>query len=188
MQRSSQNPFSPLEPEFNNRLDPVSGNVAFLVNAFHQKSHNPECSDLHSIRNTPNVGMTSGEDVESPWALMNHRQYSVREMGAGGRRDMLDSHMHGWNMEKRSKLGISFAAGLLLFFYDSCNKTAERLEDKHWYAEKQCEHLSQQFSDLVTLLNEYDDGLVARYECEYTQRGGEQFRPDGNKVKCECPT
>jgi hypothetical protein len=76
-----------------------------LVNVFHQRAHNSECSDQHSVRNTPNVGMTSGEDVESPWALMNYRQYSLREMGAGGRRDALDTHMHNWNMEKKTSLG-----------------------------------------------------------------------------------
>jgi hypothetical protein len=103
--RSLQNIHTPLDPKFNDRLHYQAGYIAFLVNVFHQRAHNPECADEHSIRNTPNVGMTSGEDVESPWALMNYRQYSLREMGSGGRRDMLNMHLHGWNSEKKRKLG-----------------------------------------------------------------------------------
>ncbi len=50
-----------------------------LIPKFHLAGHKPECSDKSSLNYEPNVGRTSGELVETPWAAFNSLQYSVRE-------------------------------------------------------------------------------------------------------------
>jgi len=111
--RSVSNKHSPITHQFQTRLQPSAKKIEFLVNVFHQRAHNPECADEHSIRNTPLVGMMSGEDVESPWAVMNFRQYSLREMGAGARRDALETHIHHWNTKKMLAIGKWIANELI---------------------------------------------------------------------------
>jgi hypothetical protein len=103
--RSLDNPCTPLAPEFQERLRVGSRFLEFKVNAFHQRSHNPECADEHSIRNTRNVGHMTGEDIESPWAKIDHLQYSTREMDAGARRDCITAHMLQQNSTKLQELG-----------------------------------------------------------------------------------
>lgn len=107
--RATNNPYTPISEEFKTRLKPskVSKFVEFKINTFHQRGHNPECADEHSIRQTPNVGRMTGEDIEAPWAKLNHLQYSTREMDAGARRDCITSHMIKQNCQKRVGLGKS---------------------------------------------------------------------------------
>lgn len=81
-----------LSPEFHKRLkDPQS--LRYYVNVWHGFSHKPECADEHSLRNADNVGMVTGEEIESGWARLNHLQYPTREMHAGARADAITIHM-----------------------------------------------------------------------------------------------
>lgn len=107
--RCQNNEYSPLPDKFLDRLHPNNDVLAFLVNAFHQNAHNPECADLHAIRNVSHVGRMAGEEVESPWAEFNKNQYSTREMDAGARRDTLDPHMDHHNRLKKEGLGSNFS-------------------------------------------------------------------------------
>jgi hypothetical protein len=75
------------------------------INTFHGATHKPECSDQHTIRNTPNVGRMTGEDVESGWAKLNKEQWSSREMDAGSRRDDINMHMVTSNGDKIATMG-----------------------------------------------------------------------------------
>jgi hypothetical protein len=104
-ERSLKNPATPLAPEFQDRLMVGSSYLECKVNVWHGRGHNPECADEHSLRNTRNVGRMTGEDIESPWAKIDHLQYSTREMDAGGRRDCIVSHMLKQNEEKKRQMG-----------------------------------------------------------------------------------
>ena len=75
--RCINNPHTPLEPKFWPRLRPHSGFIDYKVNAFHQHSHRAECADDHSLRNSSNIGMVTGEEIETAWAALNHLQYSI---------------------------------------------------------------------------------------------------------------
>ena len=79
--RSFNNPYSPLEPMYQQFLKD-STSLLYLVNVWHGNSHRPQCGDKHSIRNTPNTGMVTGEEVETAWVKPNQKQYDVREMDA----------------------------------------------------------------------------------------------------------
>ena len=103
--RCSSNPNSPLEKCFQTRLKPGSGYIEYKVNAFHQHSHKPECADNHSLRNSSNIGMVTGEEIETSWANLNHLQYSLREMDAGGRVDMITAHMLHITEKKIERMG-----------------------------------------------------------------------------------
>lgn len=77
------------------------------VNQWHLGAHIESCADEHSLRTTPNVGRFHGEQIETPWAILDALQYSTREMGAGHRRDVISAHMNHWNDKKKSKIGKS---------------------------------------------------------------------------------
>ena len=108
----SENPHSPLDRDYWDRVKVCSKYLEFKVNSFHQASHNAECADEHSLRNTPNVGRLSGEDIETVWSVTNHFQYSSREMDAGTRRDLISTVAYEWNKEKIAglhKYEVSFS-------------------------------------------------------------------------------
>lgn len=107
-ERCKSNKFSPLRREFQDRLELIPENDIYMqhrVNHFHQYGHNPECADEHSLCNTRYVGMFTGEDIETAWAIFNLIQYVLREMDAGGRVDALTAHMLQFNRQKILQLG-----------------------------------------------------------------------------------
>jgi hypothetical protein len=101
-------------------------------------------------------------------------------MGAGGRRDAIDTHMFYWNMDKKHGLGTLASSCHFLLIVSS----GRRLEDKYYIAKTEVEDRTVIFQELEDVLDEYRPGLVQQYREEYTRRGGEQFRPDKDKVKC----
>jgi hypothetical protein len=103
--RAIENPFSPVTNDHLDKLKSANDATVFRINAFHQYSHNEECSEKFSIRNTPMVGRISGEEVEVPWAILNNLQCSTREMGAGARRDCITTHMEWQNIQKVARMG-----------------------------------------------------------------------------------
>lgn len=106
--RSANNEHSPLSRQFQERLKD-SKHLKYFVNVWHGLSHKPECGDEHSLRNADNVGMVTGEEIESGWARLNHLQYPTREMHAGARADNITIHMIQSNRDKIAKMGITFA-------------------------------------------------------------------------------
>jgi hypothetical protein len=74
--------------------------LVYKVNGFHIRSHNPGCSDEYGLSNTPLVGNRAMEEVETGWSVMNRDAMSTREMHAGKRTDMLQTHMHHINESK----------------------------------------------------------------------------------------
>lgn len=105
--RCTSNPHSPLDQQFWPRLKPNSDFLKFYVNTFHQHSHIPECADVHSLQNSSQIGMVTGEEIETGWATLNHLQYSIREMDAGARVDMITAHMLKINKDKIRRMGES---------------------------------------------------------------------------------
>jgi hypothetical protein len=108
-ERCITNRFSPLTWNFRSRLKLLPENKKFIewkVNVFHQLGHKPECADEHSLRNTPNVGRFTGEDIETGWSKLNHMQYATREMHAGARIDSITAHMLQFNRDKEEGLGM----------------------------------------------------------------------------------
>jgi len=114
--RCFYNPYSPLELLFQERLKD-SKFILPLVNVWHGNSHKPECGDKSSIRNTPNTGMVTGEEVETAWKEHNHLQYYTREMNAGARADSITVHFLKHNQGKIDRMGryaIAFEAKCLI--------------------------------------------------------------------------
>ena len=77
------------------------------MNVWHGFSHKPECGDKNSLRNAENVGMVTGEEIESGWARLNHIQYATREMDAGAWIDNITIHMIQSNLDKIKLMGES---------------------------------------------------------------------------------
>jgi hypothetical protein len=102
--RCTHNPFSPLSPEYQDRLKDRRY-LRYFINVWHGYSHKPECSDSYSLRNADKVGMVTGEEIESGWARLNHLQYPTREMDAGARADSITIHMLQSNEDKVMAIG-----------------------------------------------------------------------------------
>ena len=104
--RCANNPNTPLSPNFHYRLK-NNKHVRYYVNVWHGFSHKPECGDKNSLRNAENVGMVTGEEIESGWARLNHIQYATREMDAGAQVDNITIHMIQSNLDKINLMGES---------------------------------------------------------------------------------
>jgi hypothetical protein len=102
--RCIDNPHSLLSPEFHSRLQDQKY-LRYFINVWHGYSHKPECADEHSLRNASNVGMVTGEEIESGWARLNHLQYQTREMDSGARADSITIHMIQSNYDKVKSMG-----------------------------------------------------------------------------------
>jgi hypothetical protein len=183
-QRCFYNKYSPLEEMFQRRLlDPKF--ILFLVNVWHGNSHKPECSDQHSLRNTPRTGMVTGEEIETGWPRLNKKQWSTREMDAGARADTITVHVIEHNRDKILRIGGCHLVNKLQ--RSSPYKTGNRLEKHYEHCKSQAELHCQQLEDLEGALNELDSEIIPRYRKLFEQRGGEQFRPDARKFSCMSP-
>ena len=178
--RCISNPFSPLDDQYKAHLKD-STRISYLVNVWHGKSHKPECSDEHSLRNTPMNGMVTGEEIESGWAKLNRKQYTTREMDAGARADSITVHMIEHNKEKVSKLSkycvVNNGVDLIHFLG---NRLSKRLEE----AKHQVDLHTKKLAELEEVLSDLNPNIVSRYHEMYKLRGGEQFRPDPAKFSC----
>jgi hypothetical protein len=103
--RCVDNPHSPLDPKYRERLKKTEGFVEYDVNDFHIKSHLPSCSDEYGSFHRPLMGIRACEEVESTWAIINRFQWATREMDAGARQDQLTSVMLRINEDKTNKMG-----------------------------------------------------------------------------------
>ncbi|KAG2078539.1 hypothetical protein BDR04DRAFT_1147236 [Suillus decipiens] len=68
-----------------------------FVPKFHIATHIPACQTNFSFNWTPGVGCTDGEAPEHGWVDINHIASSMKEMGPGSCRDILDDHFGDWN-------------------------------------------------------------------------------------------
>jgi hypothetical protein len=73
-------------------------NLHFLVPKFHLASHLSACQSMFSFNYKRHVGRTDGEGVEHIWSWLNGIAPSTRELGPGGRSDMIDDFIghHNW--------------------------------------------------------------------------------------------
>ncbi|KAG8942299.1 hypothetical protein FRC03_003364 [Tulasnella sp. 419] len=78
--------------------------ITWLVPKFHLGGHEKKCSDDHSFNFTKDVGRTSGELVETPWAEMNKAKWITKQAGSGSRRDILIDLINWWNWLKTIKM------------------------------------------------------------------------------------
>lgn len=102
--RSFYNPYSPLEATFKERLKDKNF-IKYLVGVWHGNSHKSECGDEFSLRYTPLTGMVTGEEIETGWKRLNKKQYSIREMDAGGRIDSVTVQVIDHNADKIKRMG-----------------------------------------------------------------------------------
>ena len=67
-------------------------NLAFFILKFHLPTHIEKCQTAFSFNFIPGVGHTDGEAPERSWVNINLVASSTKEMGPGGRRNVLDNH------------------------------------------------------------------------------------------------
>lgn len=58
--------------------------------------------------------------------------------------------------------------------------------DRRSNAVQEYNSMHEEFCELEAALEESSPGIIKEYRQLYERKGGEQFRPDSAKVKCEC--
>ncbi|KAG1792970.1 uncharacterized protein HD556DRAFT_1432424 [Suillus plorans] len=79
--------------------------IRYFVPKFHLKAHIQSCQTTFLLNFSKGVGRMDGEAPECGWADINCVAMSMREMGPGNHRDMLDDHFSNWNWKKTTMLG-----------------------------------------------------------------------------------
>ena len=74
----------------------------FFIPKFHLAAHIKTCQTCFSFNWTPGVGHTDGKAPEHGWANINHVATSMKEMGPGSQRDVLNDHFGNVNWKKKS--------------------------------------------------------------------------------------
>jgi hypothetical protein len=87
------------------RLQLPPSNLTFLVPKFHLAAHLSKCQANFSFNFQKNVGRTDGEGVERIWAWMNGIASTTKELGPGGRSDMIDNFVGHNNWTKTIGIG-----------------------------------------------------------------------------------
>lgn len=87
--------------------------MEFVVPKFHLFAHKVKCwFSRFNLAYLPGAGQTDGEGCERFWSSANQATNSVREMGPGSVRDMLDSMWDSWNFEKVCGMGESLSVAV----------------------------------------------------------------------------
>jgi hypothetical protein len=81
-------------------------NIVGLVPKFHLAAHIQACRDKYSFNYHPGVGIIDGEGSERFWSGMNQIATATKELGPGGRHDLIDVYVDHSNWRKLMKLGI----------------------------------------------------------------------------------
>ncbi|KAG1803227.1 uncharacterized protein BJ212DRAFT_1487093 [Suillus subaureus] len=89
------------------QLQPNRMHMAFnlFVPKFHIAAHIASCQITFSFNWTPGVSQTDREVPEHGWADINHIAASMKEMGPGSHREVLDDHFGDWNWKKVATFG-----------------------------------------------------------------------------------
>ena len=78
--------------------------VTFLIPKFRLPAHQISCHTHYSYNYMKHVARTDGEAVERGWAAVNGFSGSMKEMGPGSRRDVLDDAFGDYNWRKVMQL------------------------------------------------------------------------------------
>lgn len=79
--------------------------IHFVIPKLHIHGHNQACQASYSLNWLWGAGRTDGEGIERTWSHMGPVAYSTRDMGPGGRHEVLDDHFGHWNWRKLCGLG-----------------------------------------------------------------------------------
>ncbi|KAG8911643.1 hypothetical protein FRC02_006490, partial [Tulasnella sp. 418] len=132
--------------------------ITWLVPKFHLGGHEKKCADDHSFNFTKDVGRTSGELVETPWAELNKAKSVTKQAGPGSRRDIIVDFINWWNWMKVIKM-------------------SDRIEREYREAFKQHEVAHGRLCSIEEVL---PPETLQNLQVDSAQRGGEQYRPDDN--------
>ena len=89
------------------RLDMAGRIFEYVIPKFHIAAHGPQCQCRFSLNFRRHMARTDGENIERGWAWMNPAAGSSREMGPGGRHDLIDDIWGFWNWSKVIHAGMS---------------------------------------------------------------------------------
>jgi hypothetical protein len=76
-----------------------------MVPKFHHTAHTEDCQGKMSFNYQPGVGRSEGEGSERAWSTFNHIAPSAKELGPGGRHDLIDFHIDHYNFRKAINTG-----------------------------------------------------------------------------------
>jgi hypothetical protein len=71
-----------------------------MVPKFHHAAHTTDCQGENSFNYQPGVGRTEGEGSERAWSGFNQIAPSAKELGPGGRHDLIDFRIDHYNWRK----------------------------------------------------------------------------------------
>ena len=88
--------------------------VRWAIPKFHLLAHGPSCQSSYSLNYMHGVGCTSGEGIESNWAISNPAALSTREMSTATQHETLNDVFGAVNWAKTTKISTSQGCRLLL--------------------------------------------------------------------------
>ena len=83
--------------------------IIYLIGLFHVHGHQETCLPRYASTFLPGAGMTSGEILESLWAMLNEAAYITRTMTLSHRAEMIDACIADINWKKLQGLGVSIS-------------------------------------------------------------------------------
>ncbi|KAJ7581672.1 hypothetical protein C8J56DRAFT_1006010 [Mycena floridula] len=95
-------------PEYASRIHSKGVRFIWAIPKFHLPAHIAKCWESFNFNYTRWTGRSDGEAVERGWSWMNRLGRSIKEMGPGSWRDMLEDHVGFHNWRKVTGMGRSF--------------------------------------------------------------------------------
>jgi hypothetical protein len=164
---------------------PTAIYLTYLVNKFHLRGHKSGCADEYSSNFTPLVGVRACEEVETGNPHLNRQQYNTREMKYGRRMDHLQVHMLHMNREKLDKMCKRSTDIYIIYMSLTYSAIADRANECWSEAVGKVEEMSLELAAIEEDLNALDPQLLPAFKTTYSTKGGEQFRPDPDLVRCK---
>ncbi|KAF7307360.1 CxC2 domain-containing protein [Mycena indigotica] len=88
--------------------------VVFGVPVWHAGAHDLQCRAHLALAYLLGMGKTDGEAMERIWASLNPASWATKEMGEGGRHDVLEDKVDHLNFEKNLGLGRVLSRKLIV--------------------------------------------------------------------------
>ncbi|KAF7315023.1 CxC2 domain-containing protein [Mycena indigotica] len=88
--------------------------VVFGVPVWHAGAHDLQCRAHLALAYLLGMGKTDGEAMERIWASLNPASWATKEMGEGGRHDVLEDKVDHLNFEKNLGLGRALSRKLIV--------------------------------------------------------------------------
>ncbi|KAH6869445.1 hypothetical protein BKA70DRAFT_1379648 [Coprinopsis sp. MPI-PUGE-AT-0042] len=101
--------------------------LVYGIGLFHVHGHQASCNAHYSLTYIQGAGMTSGEILESLWAIVNEAGRTTSTMSLGHRAEVLDAVMGDSNWKKMINLAKED--------FDLLNETASETQQKVWQAQ-----------------------------------------------------